>query len=288
MIGNLIVGGFNDFLNLLIDEGIKLFMTFLVGIYDIADKVLVLPVVSNGILLSQGIALAILAPKVAKEALTIYILRMNGDSAADDPWLLLKGTAQSVAVISSIPWIVKWIFEIGTALAGDVAKLPGYEPKGAGTFLERIIQGIQAELTFPLFLAIAVVLMIIMIVIVVMQTFIRAGELVMSAAVGSFMALGLSDPSSTSFNTWLKEMIAICVTQAAQLYMIRVAFSSLHAITFDDPWYSIILFIALIYVAIKTPTIIKNVAHSTGVGRVLGGGTQQVASAVMMRRLLAK
>jgi hypothetical protein len=288
MILKLIVEGFSDYLNLLIDEGIKLFMTFLVGISEIGDTVLNLPVVTNGILLSQTIALAILAPKVAKEALTIYILRMNGDSSADDPGQLLKGTAQSVAVITSVPWIVKWMFQIGTSLSGDVAQLPGYTPQGTGTYLERVIQGLQAEATMPFFIAVAVLVMICMVVIVVMQTFIRSGELVMTAVTGSFMALGLTNRSSTSFDTWIKEMIAICVTQAAQLYMIRVAFSSLHAVTFGNPWYSILIFLALIYVAIKTPAAIKNLAHSTGVGKVLGGGAQQMATAHFMKKALMR
>lgn len=288
MIEKLLLDGFNNLLNLVIDEGIKLFLTFIVSIYEIADKVLDLPVVENGILISQGIALAILVPKVIKESLMIYILRMNGDSAAEDPFQLLKGTVQSVIVITSVPWIVRYIFKIGTTLAGDVASLPGYTPKESGSFLEAIVQSAQQALTFQFFLAVAVVVMLIMIVVVVIQTFVRAGEIVMQAVTGSFMALGLTDNTSSSYSTWMKEMIALCVTQAAQLYMMRVAFSSLHAVTFDDPFFSIMLFLAMIWVAIKTPSIIKSIAHSTGVGRVLGGGSQQVVSTMLMRKMAMK
>lgn len=285
--GKFIGDAINNYLMQIIDESVKMFLVFLTGLSSIANGVLDMPVVIQGILLAQTVALSILAPKVAYEAVMTYILRGNGDSDAN-PQQLILGIVKSVAIITCIPWLVRWLFLWGTTLATDVAKLPGVTASAqSGSQIESLVNAIKAINDFPLFLAIAIFFALILFIIIFIQNFLRAGELVMAAVVGCFMALGFTSGSS-SFSEWFKELIAISFTQAAQMFLIKISFSSIQAIPFENKWYCLCLFIAMLFVTIKVPSTLKSYAHSTGFGRVAGGGVQQAVSSYVMRKTMMK
>lgn len=227
-----IADAINNYISSIIDEALKMFTIFLAGISSTASQVLDMPIVKNGIILSQTVCLGILAVKVAYEAIMVYILRSSGEAEAN-PQQLLLGTVKAVAIISCVPWLVDWVFQWGTTLTADVAKLPGYAKVTSNNSFEATVKLIDATLSFPMFLAIAVVFSLILMVIIFVQSYLRAGELVITAAVGAFMALGLTNNSS-SFSEWLKELIALCVTQAAQMFLVQVSFGALQTVQFKN------------------------------------------------------
>lgn len=281
----------NPFFDAMIEEALSMFMTFLVGVSEIGLTVLDLPVVVNGILLAQTVALSILAVKGAYEALMLHILRVNGDPN-DGPESLLKGIIQSAIVISCIPWIVKYIYSFGLSLSKDAAQLPGnVELDTNKTIIEQIIGTIQDAVTMPIFLLIGVIFILILVVVILMQTFYRGAELGFHAVLGCFMALGLTS-RTPAWDTWMKDMLSIASAPVAQMFLIKLAFSSLHAITFDNPWYHFMLFVSFLILTASAPAGIKKAAHSTGVGRFMGGAAQTTAqtavSAVIMRKLMSK
>lgn len=276
-----IADAINNYISSIIDEALKMFTVFLSGLSSIAPQVLDMPVVQNGIALSQTVCLGVLAVKVAYEALMIYILRTNGDPQAS-PQQLLIGTVKAVAIITCIPWLIDWLFQWGATLTRDVAALPGAaEIKSVNAFTS-VVKLIMAAEAFPLFLAIAVVFALILFVVIVIQSFLRGGELVVAAVIGAFMALGLTNGSS-SFAQWLKEIMAISFTQAAQMFLVKVSFGALQTAQFGNPWFSVLLFIAMLFVTIKVPSTLKQFAHSTGFGKASGGATQTVLSTAIQK-----
>ena len=110
------------------EEAIDWFISLLATIQAYTNVFFDLDVVDSGIAYAQLLAGTILIVKVAYEAFMTYIMRLDGDPNADPGGLLLR-TARAAAVIGSVPWIVKWIIEFGTALSNDVALLPGLNVK---------------------------------------------------------------------------------------------------------------------------------------------------------------
>ncbi|MBJ6360506.1 conjugal transfer protein TrbL family protein [Paenibacillus sp. GCM10012307] len=272
----------------IIEQGINFFLQFLNAINGMAGEVLGLPVVTQAIIFSQALAGTILVSKIAFEAWMTYIMRMSGDPDADPGGLLIRSMA-SAAIISSMPWLVKWFYEFGTAVAGDVAKLPGVDLQNAATPMERLLNmatGGGGQFIFFVFLGI--IFAVIVFIIILIQTFLRAAELAVAAIIGSFMALGLTNSNSQAFGAWFKELLTLCMAQAIQMVLVKISFFTLTDFNFGGgtALFSLFLFCGFLWVTYKSPSILKQYIHSTGVGKVAGGAAQSVGSMVLMRRFL--
>ena len=287
-IASLIQMGVDEYLKKLIEQSINMFLQFLSAISGTAGQVLDMPVVSSTILYSQVLASTFLATKVAYEAWMTYVLRQNGDPDADPTGVLFRA-AQAAAVVGAVPWLVKQLYQFGTDVAGDIAKLPGVDYNTAGDPLQRFLEQVLAGTQFPLMVAVAVIFTIVIFIIVLIQTFIRAAELAVVAVVGPFLALGITNRTSTAFSTWLREMLIISMAQAVQMYLIKVSFFSLTYFQFGGgPVINLYLFCGFLWVTYKSPAILKQYAYSTGVGKAAGGATQSIGSMVLMRKIMSK
>ena len=244
-----------------------------------------LPVVKQGIIYSQLLAGTILITKVAYEAWLNYVLRENGDPDADPGGLLFR-TVQAVAVISAVPWLVRWVYLFGTAVAGDVAKLPGVDYTSAAGPMEDLVNTVIRNATYPLFTALGVLFALVMFIVILIQVFIRAADLAVVAVSGTFMALGLTKQSSELFPTWWKELLSISLAQAIQLYLIKVSFYALTYFNFADlPLLNLFLFCGCLWVTFRSPYTLKQFIYSTGLGRAAGSAAQSAGMMVLFRRL---
>jgi hypothetical protein len=277
-----------DWLESIVEQAINLFIQFLVAINSMAGDVLQLAVVKNAIVYSQGLAGTILITKVAYEAWMTYIMRMNGDPDADPGGLLIRSTA-SAAMIGGMPWLVKWLYEFGTAVSNDIAKLPGVDFESASSPMEKLLDMVVANQSYKFFTFIGVIFAVLIFIVVLIQSFIRAAELAVGAVVGCFMALSLTNTSSQAFGSWFREMMALCMTQAVQVFLIKVSFFTLTVFKYDNlPLFNLFLFCGFLYVTYKSPSILKSYIHSTGVGKMMGGAAQSAGSMLMMRRFFTK
>ncbi|MGG3471571.1 conjugal transfer protein TrbL family protein [Neobacillus pocheonensis] len=275
-------------------QALDMMLILLPKISEVALKILDLPIVSSVILCMQGTALTILAVKVSYEAIISYILRINGDPDADPGGLLIK-TVHATAVIMSVPWIVKTMYKFGVALAADIAGLdekklngdPNSVTNDNASLMIAFMTRLLARNNIKLFVCIAILLAVVILVVVVVQTSIRAGELATLAAGGSLTALSLTG-SGQYYEVWWKELAMISLTQALQIFLLKVAFYLLFKIDFGEQFVNLFLFVGVLWCTFKSPQWLRQFVHSTGVGRTAGGAAQQAGSMIMMRKMLTK
>lgn len=287
MIGDIVSDGIDNFFAKLVESCINMFLNLVNGVNQMTVTVLDQPVVNQGILYAQALAGSILAIKFTFEIWQNHILRVNGDSDADVQGTLMR-TLQATAMMVGVPWITKQVYMWGTAIASDVALLPGTDMNSGAQFMKTLMVSSMATGGGILY-AVAIIFALIVFLLVLVQSFIRAAELAMVAIVGAFMAIGLTNPNSQSFQTWWRELLNISLAQAIQLFMIKCSFFVLMISPNPTvPMVNIMLFAAFIWVTYKSPTILKQYMYSTGVGRMGGQAAQQAGSMVIMRKLMTK
>ncbi|MEC3269018.1 conjugal transfer protein [Bacillus thuringiensis] len=275
---------FNSWIN----GAIEFFLKIIAEIAGVSVYVLELDIVKQAIIYTQVIALSWVVVVVAFQAIYTYILRMNGDSGAD-PMALIKGSGQAVAVICTISWIVSYVYKFGTQMAVDVAKLPGAKWDKSTSEIKQTLDLIaKSTSVIPLFVLLSVIVAVVAIIIVLIQTSIRAAELAYAAVAGPLLATGLVT-NSGMYSAWWKDVLAISLAQASQLFMLKLSFEALKTMVYKDfPIMSLFLFLGILWVAIKVPKTLQNWVHSTGTGRMATGVAQQAATAVIMRKAMTK
>ncbi|MCY9763217.1 DUF6045 family protein [Paenibacillus alvei] len=285
-IGDMIQESIEKWFTNLAADAVNAFLEFLNAVNGISSSVLDLPVVIDAIAYSQALALAILVAKFAFEIWYNNMLRQDGDSDSDLSGVMIRGS-QAIAVVCAVPWIVRQAYKWGSDIAGDVAALPGVNYETMRTPLEQLIHSALSSQFYPLLISLAVLFALIILIIVLVQTFIRAAELAVAAAVGSFMALGLTNPNSQAFQSWWREVLNLSLAQAVQMFLIKCSFFAL--LNFNAAaWVNVMLFVGFVWVTYKSPTILKQYVYSTGFGRATAGAAQQVGSMAIMRRVMAK
>lgn len=284
----LVQDAIENFMKKIIEQAINLFLQFLSAINGMAGEVLNLQVVNQAIIYSQALAGTLLITKVAYEAWMTYVMRMNGDPDADPGGLLIRSVS-SAALIGGVPWLVKWMYQFGTTISTDIAKLPGVDYTSAASPMEKLLNMVVAQSSYPMFIFLGVIFAVLIFIIILIQTFIRAAELAVVAVVGSFMALGITNSSSQAFGSWFKELLAISMTQAVQMFLIKVSFFTLTEFSFGGiPLFNLFMFCGFLWVTYKSPSILKSYIHSTGVGKAAGGAAQSAGTMMMMRKILTK
>lgn len=282
--GKIVSDAVEYFLETLVDGLFSLIAGLMTNISASAIMVLDLELVKQAILYSQVIAISLLTLKVAFEVSHTYILRQSGDPDSDPGGVLIR-MAQSIAIISGVPWLVRNIYIFGSTVANDISKLPGIDYQTTDNPLKAIWDLLHATDSSAMALyAIGIIIGVVMIIVVIIQSFIRAGELAVLAVAGAWMSVSLGGTNNGLFSTWWKELVAVSLTQALQIFLIKLAFSALevNALGFsatNNPFVSLLLFIAILWVCIKAPSVLRSYIHSTGTGKVAG----QAGSMVIMR-----
>lgn len=275
---------FNDWINGAVDFFLKL----IAEVAGISIYVLELDFVKEAIIYTQAIALAWVIVLIGFQAIYVYILRMNGD--INNPTDLIKGGISSVVIISTVPWIVQYVFKFGTSLAIDMSKLPGSEWKTSQNELKNVMDTIvKSQTVIPLFVLLSIFVAIIAVIVVIIQTSIRAAELAYAAVAGPLLATGLVSNGSGMYSSWWKDIVALSLAQGSQLFMLKLSFEALKTMVYEDfPIMSLFLFLGIIWVAIKVPQTIKNWVYSTGTGRMATGAAQQAGQMALTRKVMMK
>ncbi|TVX85627.1 conjugal transfer protein TrbL family protein [Paenibacillus agilis] len=289
MIGNLINDAVAKFFSDLAESCINMFLSLLAAMNSISIDILNIPVVNHAILYSQVLAGSILAVKFAYEIWYNNLLRDNGDSEADVKGAIVN-VSQAAAMIGAVPWVTKQVYVWGTSIATDVANLPGTDLNSGSNLMKNLFTTtLQTGGGSIVIVAVAIVFALVIFLLVLVQTFIRSAELAVVAAVGSFMALGLTNNESQAFQGWWRELLNISLAQAIQLFLIKCSFFTLtFGFNNDVPMFNIMVFAGFLWVTYKSPSILKQYIYSTGIGRASAQATQSVGSMVMMRRFMMK
>jgi len=268
------------FLSDLIDDLISYFSNILVDIMGLSQNIFNMPIVQNGIKYSQTLAFTILVIKVINEAYQTYILYQNGDPDADPTGLLVR-TAQAVAVITVLPWIVSQLFMFGTKVATDVANLSS----GRMSYLDWQYIKIWLNPIMGLsFCPIFCIIIVIMLLIVAFQATIRGAELALMSVLGPIMALNITANNRGIWSSWFRQVVIICTSQAIQIFMLAGAMSLISSQSISNK--GLLFFYGWLWVAIKSPKYVQQFAYSTGFTKTLGGTVKNVGStaAMLIRR----
>ena len=273
-------GTFNFFKNFF-ELLISFFGSSLANIMSTAMNVLSLPLVVNGVKYAQVLAFTLLVLKAGNEAFTTYILFENGDPDADPTGLVVR-TAQSVAIIAALPWIVNEVFIFGSKVASDVSTLrTGEMGVNDWTFLSSAIISSAGGI-----IVIFGIIIIIMFLVVAIQASIRGAELALMSIIGPIMALNITANNRSIWSAWFRQLIIICVSQALQIFMISGVISLLTNQAVSNN--GLLIVFGWLWLTIKTPNYVKQFAYSTGLTSSMGGATKQAGSMVLMRKMMTK
>lgn len=276
---NLIIDGFIGVITRIADDITNFVTGVMVTIMGDAIKLLDARFVINAILLAQTVAGSLLALKIAVEALKAFMLYSNGE--ATNPGELLKRSAISAALIGSGPWIVKYVYQFGTSLAYDVANLAGADAKN---LLDVIHNGVSSTIITPIIIIVAFIIFLL----VYMQMFVRSAELVVLAVTGPIMAIDMRPTGGGLTAIWWRELLIISMSQPLQIFLIKCALLAATFLNSADPIEKLCLTIAFLWLAYKSPSVIKQYTYNSGVGGAIGGAAQQAGTMVIMRKMMTR
>ncbi|UFJ41349.1 hypothetical protein LOK74_02080 [Brevibacillus humidisoli] len=257
------------------------YMGALVYLREIILDLLASHYFTQAILYVQGIAALVLVVKISFEAWSTHILRLNGDPDAD-PEGLLKGGIASGAIIATAPWIVQQVWMFGLSIQRDITQLPGTD---LGFEQDALLNFFLNCLTLPGTLFLGVIAALLIYLLVVFQSIIFAIETSILVLIGMWMALGLTNPQSSSFQIWWKDLLGTTLLPGVQLLTLKGAFVFWTDVN-GTPGLKLLLFILLMFVAYRLPQRIQMyVAYSSsGVGRTTVNMAQTVLTKLLMKR----
>ncbi len=236
------------------------------------------PWAQNLIAGTQGIAAALLALRVAWEALQMASLRAEG--APTDPGALLKRTVMAGAAIFAGPWVARQMLVFGNALAAAVARA------GLGVGLEQLdLASLVAFAVDPLRLLVLLLPAVVLGLLIFFQAMIRTVEITLAAIISPLAALGYVSGGGMA-DVWWREVVVLSTAQAVQmllLYLATVFFAT--PTQWDSSQFTLgpFLFVATLWVAWRTPHILRNYAYSSGVSSGMSSVGQVAMWRVMAR-----
>lgn len=262
------------------EQAIEWLAEVITNIFAMAQTVLDMPIVVQGIGYAQGVAFTLLAVKVAWDAFHIWILYSNGDPEADPKGLLI-GTCKAVAIIGCLPWGVKYMYQIGSEMAMEVSQLSGVgEVNFTNLFAVMISSG-------SILLAIAVLIAAVLIIIIFIQTFIRAATLGLLAVIGPVIAVQQVGGGQL-FNMWLKELMVVCFSQAIQIFMLLAAAYAFAGIALENVFISGLMLLGWLWATVKAPGTLKQMLYSSGAGSAAGSAAQTAGTMLIVRKMMTR
>lgn len=231
---------------------------------------------------AQGIAGGLLALRVTWEAFEIATLRAEG--APTDPGGLLKRTVAAAAAIYAGPRLTSQFILAGNDLALWIGSL-GMRMQNLD--IAAILKNLL-NVGGPVFNLVAMVVLVVLLELITVQAAARSVEMLIAGVVSPFMALGYVSGGGTA-DVWLREVIVLAVSQAVQVLLVHLAITILVqpqnvGATVPNPWF----FFAALWVAYRSPHVIRNYAYSTGGRGVAGaaaGMAQQMGWQMILRRV---
>ncbi|SMB95894.1 hypothetical protein SAMN00808754_1345 [Thermanaeromonas toyohensis ToBE] len=279
---NLIIGAINKFLATIFENALTTFAQFAGNEMALATQILDSVYVQNAIRLAQTLAGSLLALKVGVEATRSYVLYLGGDPGAD-PGGLLKRTAFAVGAIAAGPWMVKNVYLWGSALADSVAHLGS-----VGQPLFPLDTIITFTATAPFLIIITSLIAIVIWALILIQMGIRSVEVALLAAVGPVMAVGLTRADEGVAAVWWRELVVLSASQAVQVFLIKGFLATVMTITFGADILKLFLLIGWLWVAFKTPAVLRQFAYHSGLGAAIGHTAQTAGTWYIMRRMFTR
>lgn len=276
VLSNLIWDGFTQTLTNIYNSLLNALSGGMVDSMSAAVQILDSAYVSNIVLTAQVIAGSLLALKLAYDTLFTYILHAHGEPT--DAGTILVRMAMAAAGIAAVPWLARKLYSACTDLASQVAGSQAIDSSQFSPFV---------MLTNPtIILTIVAIIGLLVWLLILVQTAVRAVELSVLSVVGPVMAVGLTNADQGLFAVWWKELVVLSMSQVIQIFLVKGALTSLSLVSVGSLM-QMLFFLAWLWVAYKTPAVLRQFAYSTGVGGAVAGGVQQGGTILLMRRVFA-
>jgi len=248
---------------------VALFSGVIAQEHQLAMEILNHPFVANATSAMQIIAGSLLAVKVAIEVFQHYILFSSGENSVG-PMKLLQRVPYAAALIAGGPFIAREVFNWGAVLAIAISQVPIAGDAQDNIFIQILERSLVGAVVTNMAFSIMLIFTLIFWLLVVIQTVIRAVELAFISVSGPIMAIGLTRFDEGVWAAWWRELLVLSLSQAVQMFFLTGFFSSLQHImdsgVLEISFSSMLLPIAWLFVAFKSPTVLKQYAYHTGVG----------------------
>ena len=272
----------NGFLLAAINDVLAFFTGTIAREHEMALRLLDSTFVVGAIQVTQAVAGALLALKISVEVLRSYIFFGTGNPDAN-PAKLVKRAMYAGMMIAAGPWLARSIFGYGATLAIAVSQVPvgriGDNP------LATWASPLQTA-TLGLGFILALVAMMVLWLLIYIQTIIRSVEVAFLAVAGPIMAVGLTGQDEGTWAVWWRELIVVALSQAVQMFMLTGFFAALgHMMAQPGARfnaYSMLTAIAWLWVAHKSPAVLKQFAYHTGAGSLTTTAARTGSSLIKM------
>lgn len=230
---------------------------------------------------AQGLAITLLAVRIAYQAFQQYILYSTGQESS--PGHLLRESGVAVAIIATAPWIVQQVYLFSVSMVDDLLQITPV------TAIDNLTQAIMSIMTTGASTVsiIAALLLIgfVMILIVLLQIAARTVMIGLLQILGPFMYAMKNDLGQV----WFKAVLTNCLAMPIQMFLLRGALGMLvNTYTAQHVFMSVLLFIGFLWTTIKAPQFIQQFSAQTGIGSAVGGAAQTTGQYVIMRKILTR
>jgi hypothetical protein len=237
------------------------------------------PWAANLIVGMQSVSFALLSLRLAWESLQQALLRAEG--GLTDAGGLLKKTAMTAAAIIAAPWLARQMLITGNMFAQAVAQA------GFGVGMEGLdFSSLLITKPGPDEVLLTIIPMAILLPLILFQALVRTVEMLLAAIIAPIAALGHMGEGGMA-DTWWRETLILCTAQAVQVLMLYVAAATMVAPTHwgelqraSGPF----LAVATLWVAWRTPHILRNYAYGSGTRSVSSGVGQVLLRQAIMRK----
>jgi len=258
----------------------------------LAIGILNAPFVVNATGAMQTVGGALLAVKLAIDVTRQYILFASGDADVS-PIKAVRRVAYAAAMMAGGPWIAREVFTWGAKLSIMVAQTPAVpevEPLAdvVAAFMVGAIPGTVAIFSFGV--AIMLLIMLVFWMIIVFQTVVRAVELAFISVAAPVMAVGLTQQDEGTWAVWWKELIVLSLSQAVQMFFLTGFFGAIATIAVGAAFsfHGFLLPLAWLFVAYKSPAVLRQMAYHSGVGQAMASGVRSFATPAINKVILAR
>jgi len=276
---NILIRSINDFLVHVLNDVMAFFAGGIAREHEMALRILDQPFVVGAIELTQVVAGSLLVLKIGVEILRNYILFSSGSSEVN-PFKLVKRSMYAATMIAGGPWLARNVFGYGAYLAVSISQVP-LVAEGANPLGALLRNPAAAGFGFLLVL----IAMFVFWVLIYIQSIIRGVEVAFLSVAGPIMAVGLTGSDEGAWAVWWRELVVVSLSQAVQMLMLTGFFSTLVGQVFN--FYSMLVGVAWLWVAFKTPAVLKQFAYHTGTGSLASGATrvgQNIASVIIKKK----
>lgn len=273
---DLLLGGISAFFSRILVDVVSFASGVIAREHLVAIEILNSHFIINTTNSIQVIAGLLLSIKIAVDVTRQYILFASGDSDSN-PVKVLRRAGYAAAMIAGGPWIAREVFTWGAQLSIMVAQTPVAEQINP---FEAIVNSLVAAAVVNFAVVIVILGALVFYCLILVQTIIRAVELAFITVAAPIMAVGLTYQEEGVWAVWWREMVVLSLSQAVQMFFLTGFFSAMTAIAHLEIFglSSFLLPIAWLFVAYKSPAMLKQFAYHTGVGQSAYGAVRSYVS----------